>query len=57
MHETRADLYALHGAFDQAINNLHLAHKGNQSELDRRRLQARIEQLMTQKKQLQDLFG
>ncbi|CAI8152220.1 MAG: Beta-barrel assembly-enhancing protease [Pseudidiomarina mangrovi] len=57
MHETRAELYAMHGAFDQAINNLHLAHKGNQSELDRRRLQARIEQLMAQKRQLQDLFG
>jgi predicted Zn-dependent protease len=57
MHETRAELFALHGAFDQAINNLHLAHKGNQSELDRRRLQARIEQLMVQKRQLQELFG
>lgn len=57
MHETRAELYALHGSFDQALNNLHLAHKGNQSELDRRRLQARIEQLMAQKRQLQDLFG
>jgi predicted Zn-dependent protease len=57
MHETRAELFALHGAFDQAINNLHLAHKGNQSELERRRLQARIEQLMAQKRQLQDLFG
>ena len=57
MHETRAELYALHGGFDQAINNLHMAHKGNQSELERRRLQARIEQLMAQKRQLQDLFG
>ena len=57
MHETRAELYALHGSFDQAINNLHLAHKGNQSELERRRLQARIDQLMAQKRQLQELFG
>lgn len=57
MHEARAELYALHGAFDQAINNLHLAHKGNQSELEQRRLQARIEQLMAQKRQLQELFG
>tara|TARA_R110002020_G_scaffold75414_3_gene191939 strand:- start:2442 stop:3452 length:1011 start_codon:yes stop_codon:yes gene_type:complete len=55
MHETQAELAALHGAFDQAIDHLHKAHKQSGLELERRRLQARIEQLMSQKQLLQSL--
>lgn len=55
MHETLAELSALHGAFDQAIDHLHKAHRHNQLELEKRRLQARIEQLMAQKKLLESL--
>ena len=55
MHEAQAELAALHGAFDQAIDHLHKAHRHNQLELDKRRLQARIEQLMAQKRLLESL--
>ncbi len=55
MYEVQADLAALHGAFDQAISKLHNAHKQNRNELDKRRLQARIDKLMEQKKQLEAL--
>src|SRR5690554_4484151 len=49
MHEKQAELAALHGAFDQAIEHLHNAHKQTRIEIEKRRLQARIEQLMDQK--------
>ena len=55
MHETQAELVALHGAFDQAIDHLHKAHKQSGLELEKRRLQARIEQLMEQKQFLPKL--
>lgn len=55
MHETQAELAALHGAFDQAIDHLHKAHKQSGLEIEKRRLQARIEQLMEQKQFLQKL--
>lgn len=52
MYEQRAALYALYGNFDEAINNLHNAYKQNGSELEQRRLQARIDQLLDKKRQL-----
>ncbi|CAB0150199.1 Beta-barrel assembly-enhancing protease [Pseudidiomarina piscicola] len=55
MHETRAELLALYGQFDQAINSLHNAHRQSSSTLEQRRLQARIEQLMALKRQLEKL--
>lgn len=57
MNEARAELYALYGAFEEAINHLHLAYNGQGNDLEKRRLQARIEQLMAQQRQLRDLFG
>lgn len=53
MYEQRAYLFALYGNFDEAINNLHNAHKQNGTELERRRLQARVEQLMAKKRELE----
>lgn len=55
MFEYQSRLYALHGAFDEAINSLHRAHKQSGSDLEQRRLQARVEQLMEQKRQLEEL--
>ncbi|MRJ41404.1 MULTISPECIES: M48 family metalloprotease [Idiomarina] len=55
MYEVQADLAALHGAFDQSINYLHSAHKQNAHDLDKRRLQARIDKLMEQKRQVDEL--
>lgn len=55
MHEVRAELLALHGQFDQAIDSLHRAHRDSSSTLEQRRLQARIEQLMASKRQLENL--
>lgn len=55
MHETQAELAALHGAFDQAIDHLHKAHKQSRLDIDKRRLQARIDQLMQQKELLKSI--
>ncbi|MDX1705707.1 M48 family metalloprotease [Pseudidiomarina sp.] len=55
MFEYQSRLYALYGDFDEAINSLHRAHKQSSSELEQRRLQARVEQLMEQKRQLEAL--
>ncbi len=55
MFEYQSRLYALHGGFDEAINSLHRAHKQSSNELEQRRLQARVEQLMEQKRQLEQL--
>ncbi|RUO40880.1 peptidase M48 [Pseudidiomarina aestuarii] len=55
MYEQRAYLYALYGNFDEAINNLHNAHKQNSTDLERRRLQARVEQLMAKKRELESM--
>ncbi|MDN7138551.1 M48 family metallopeptidase [Pseudidiomarina sp. 1ASP75-14] len=55
MHEARAELLALHGQFDQAINSLHNAHAQSSTTLEQRRLQARIEQLMAMQRQLEKL--
>lgn len=55
MHGVQAESAALHGAFDQAIEHLHRAHKQTGLEIEKRRLQARIEQLMEQKSLLESL--
>lgn len=55
MHGILAESAALYGAFDQAIEHLHKAHKQTGLELEKRRLQARIEQLMAQKSLLESI--
>ncbi|WP_258240499.1 M48 family metalloprotease [Pseudidiomarina homiensis] len=49
MHEANAELMALYGQFDRAIDHLHNAHSRSSNRLEQRRIQARIEQLMAQK--------
>ena len=55
MHGVMAESAALYGAFDQAIEHLHKAHKQTGIEIEKRRLQARIEQLMAQKSLLESI--
>lgn len=55
MHGIMAESAALHGAFDQAIEHLHKAHKQTGLDIEKRRLQARIEQLMAQKSLLESI--
>lgn len=55
MHEANAELMALYGQFDRAIDHLHNAHRASDNRLEQRRIQARIEQLMAQRDTLQQL--
>ncbi|RUO72658.1 peptidase M48 [Pseudidiomarina sediminum] len=55
MHEANAELMALYGQFERAIDHLHNAHSGSESRLEQRRYQARIEQLMAQQVELENL--
>ena len=53
MHEANAELMALYGQFDRAIDHLHNAHTHNDNRLEQRRIQARIEQLMAKKREVE----
>lgn len=55
MHEANAELMALYGQFERAIDHLHSAHSGSDSRLEQRRYQARIEQLMAQQVALENM--
>lgn len=55
MHEANAELMALYGQFDRAIDHLHNAHAQNDNRLEQRRIQARIEQLMATKQELESM--
>lgn len=48
MYETRAEALALRGQFKLAIDQLHTAHNHTNSDLTRKRLNARIDQLRNQ---------
>lgn len=55
MHEANAELMALYGQFDRAIDHLHNAHKHSDNRLAQRRIQARIEQLMAKKNEIESM--
>lgn len=55
MHEANAELMALYGQFDRAIDHLHNAHSQNDNRLEQRRIQARIEQLMAKKREIESM--
>ncbi|RUO62166.1 M48 family metalloprotease [Pseudidiomarina insulisalsae] len=55
MHEANAELMALYGQFERAIDHLHNAHTHNDNRLEQRRIQARIEQLMAKKREVESM--
>lgn len=55
LHEANAELMALYGQFDRAIDHLHNAHTHNDNRLEQRRIQARIEQLMAKKREVENM--
>lgn len=55
MHETRGEIYALYGGFKIAIDQFHTAHTSSDSQLTKKRLQARIDQIKALQHQAETL--